>query len=257
MVQGVCIDTPAAQSETLPFRVAIATDEQMQGVVQLRAESYGKHLPEFGRKLRQPEPADSEVGCEVFVATSKLDGSVIGTLRTHANIVKALPLQGSLQLPTRFDNTRLVETTRLCIKGNLNSSLVRSALFKALHRYCLAQEMDWMLAAGRRPVDRIYDSLYFQDVGEPGARYPMAHAGGIPHRVMYFSPGKAQSLWHTNRHPLYRFVFETHHPDIDLSDARDIRPSTAGARNFSIPVQTGEMRLKGDSGRAGGLAAHQ
>lgn len=223
MVQAGGIETLVSHSESLPFRVEIASDAHMDGVIQLRAASYGKHLPELGAKLREAEAADFDVGCEVFVATSKLDGSVIGTLRTHANIMKALPLQHSLQLPPRFRGSRMVETTRLCIKGNPHSSVVRSALFKALHSYCLEQNVDWMMAAGRRPVDRIYDSLHFQDVGQPRNFYPMAHASGVPHRVMCLDPQEVRPLWLEAQHNLYRFFFETQHPDIDLSGAKSIR----------------------------------
>jgi len=74
-----------------------------------------------------------------------------------------------------------------------------------------------MMAAGRRPVDRIYDALMFADVGEAGVFYPMAHAAGVPHRVMSFSPARAKANWAACHHPLYEFVFETLHPDIDLT----------------------------------------
>jgi hypothetical protein len=215
-----CIPMQKLHTEILPFRVEIASPEQMEGVIQLRAASYGKHLPELGAKLREPEAADFEVGCEVFVATSKLDGSVLGTLRTHANLAKALPLQHSLKLPSRFHNTRMVEATRLCVKGNPHSSLVRSALFKALHTYCLERNVGAMMATGRRPVDRIYDSLYFSDVGESGVFYPMTFTGGVPHRVMHLAPEAVQRLWNASQHSLYQFFFETQHPDIDLSAAK-------------------------------------
>ena len=208
--------------ENLPFRVEVASRQQLDDVASLRAATYGKHLPGLAATLSQPEPADFARGCEVFVARSKIDGSLLGTLRTHSNVFNPLPLQASLELPERFRGTRMVETTRLCVKGSPGASTVRSALFKALHRYCLEQRVDWMLAAARRPVDRIHDSLLFMDVKEPGVYYPMAHAGGVPHRVLSFSPDDAEQLWRINQHPLHRFMFQTHHPDIDLSMAHDL-----------------------------------
>lgn len=208
--------------ERLPFRVEIAAPHNLAAVAALRAASYGKHLPTLGAKLHQPEAADFDPACAVFVAKSKLDDSLLGSFRTHANVSSVLPLQTSLQLPVRFRGSRMVETTRLCIKGNPNASAVRSALFKALHLYCLAQKVDWMMAAGRRPVDRIYDGLLFQDVGEPKMFYPMAHASGVPHRVMSLAPLAVEPLWGACRHPLYHFFFETSHPDIDLSGAKNL-----------------------------------
>lgn len=209
-------------TERLPFRIEIASKHNLGQVTALRAAAYGRHMPTFAAQLEQPEASDFESGCEVFVAISKLDGTALGTLRTHANVHKPLPLQASMQLSGRFNGARMVETTRLSIAGGVSSSVVRSALFKALHLYCLQQKVDWMLAAGRRPVDRIYDALLFKDVNEPGAYYPMSHAGGVPHRVMSLAPDQVKPLWAEKGQSLYGFFFETDHPDIDLSGARNL-----------------------------------
>lgn len=204
-------------TQILPFVVRMALQSDLDNVAEMRCGAYGKHIPELGLKLREPEESDFELGCEVMVAHSKFDGSLLGTLRTHANVFRPLPMQASIQLPEQYQGVRMVETTRLCVKGSPNSSLVRNALFKALFQYCYSQNITWMMAAGRRPVDRIYDALMFVDVGEPGVFRPMAHAGYVPHRVMSFSPMHAQANWAACLHPLYEFVFETRHPDIDLT----------------------------------------
>lgn len=211
-----------APTALLPFRVEIASKEQMDEVAQLRSATYGRHLPELAKKLQEPEPADFDLTCEVFVVRSKLDGSLLGSMRTHANVHHPLPLQASIGLPANFNHARMVETTRLCVAGSPNSPLVRSSLFKALYQYTLMQKVDWMMATGRRPVDRIYDSLLFSDVQETGRFYPMTHVGGLPHRVMCLSPIDAKEMWGAVRHPLYEFVVDTHHPDIDLSAAANL-----------------------------------
>lgn len=206
-------------TQTLPFVVRMASEGDLEEVAALRASAYGKHMPGLAVRLREPEESDYELGCEVMVARSKFDGSLLGTLRTHANVFNPLPLQASITLPERYQRMRMVETTRLCVKGGPNSSLVRNVLFKALFQYCASQNVDWMMAAGRRPVDRIYDALLFADVGEPDVFHPMAHAGGVPHRVMSFSLLHAKANWAACHHPLYEFVIDTLHPDIDLSMA--------------------------------------
>lgn len=204
-------------TEILPFVVEMAREGDLHEVAALRSASYGKHIPALGMVLQKPEECDYELGCEVIVARSKFDGTLLGTMRVHTNAFKPLPLQMSLSLPAKLANTRMVEATRLCVKGSPNASLVRNALFKALFQYCVAQNVVWMMAAGRRPVDRIYDALLFSDVGESGKFYPMAHASGVLHRVMNFSTFEAQATWGACEHPLYRFVFETLHTDVDLS----------------------------------------
>jgi hypothetical protein len=82
--------------------------------------------------------------------------------------------------------------------------------------------VDWMMAAGRRPVDRIYDSLLFTDVEREGLFYPMAHANGILHRVMCLSPSEAQASWTSKNHPMLGFFCETAHPDIRISNVADL-----------------------------------
>jgi hypothetical protein len=219
--------------ERLPFTVGIATERDLRDVAKLRALAYGRHLPGLGARLQEPEAADYEPGCQVFLARSKFDGDVLGTLRTHANIHKPLPLEASVELPRRLTGSLMVETTRLSVLGGPGASLVRNALFKALYSYCHDQGVDWMLAAGRHPVDRIYDGLLFEDVLDKRVYYPMAHAAGVPHRVMKLSPGDARSIWAANAHPLYAFMVQTQHPDINLSGARALRAPTA--RNQSAP----------------------
>jgi hypothetical protein len=215
-------DSVVRMDEILPFRVEVVSRHQLQEVANLRAATYGKHLPDLAASLGQPEPADFSRGCEVFVARSKLDDSLLGTLRTHANVFNPLPLQASIELPERFRRARMVETTRLCVKGGLSASVVRNALFKAMHQYCLDQNVDWMVVAARRHVDRIHDSLLFEDVKEPREYYPMAHAGGVPHRVLSMSVVDMQRQWSICKHPLYSFGFETRHSDIDISMAQDL-----------------------------------
>lgn len=209
-------------SERLPFRVRVATAKELMAVASLRAAAYGKHLPALATHLLQPEAADFELGNEVFVAVSKLDGSMLGTIRTHSNLFKPLPLEASMDLPAHFRGRRLIEATRLSVLGDLKASLVRDALFKTFFQYCLSQKADWMLAAGRRPVDRLYDTMLWRDVDGVGNLYPMAHAAGVPHRVMCMAPGEAEPIWRAAEHPLFRFAFETLHPDLDFTGVRPL-----------------------------------
>lgn len=242
-------------SEILPFVVRVATEQDMDRIAALRAATYGKHLPELAGKLREPEACDTELGCEVIVAAAKLDGSLLGTLRTHANVFKPLPLQSSIRLPEKFQDMRMVEATRLCVMGHSNSSMVRSALFKALFQYCNAQKVDWIMAVGRRPIDRIYDALLFSDVADSGKFYPMAHVNGVPHRVMGLRSA-TQANWAAAQHPLYRFVFETHHADIDLSESSNLNfPWHCPETNLGVDSST---QFLGDVGMVvqGEMLAH-
>ena len=228
-------DAAAKLHNRLPFRISLATRADMDAVARLRTSSYGRHLPELGERLAQSEPADFEAGCEVLVATSKLDGSLLGTLRIHSNVLKPLPLEASVDLSSAYAGSRMAEATRLCIKSSTASSLVRSALFKAFYFYCAEQQVDWMLAVGRRPVDRLYDALLFSDVGEAGRYVPMAHVGNVPHRAMSLATASVEPSWMRAGHALYGFFFLNDHLDIDLSGAKSLE-DLEHSRRVALPM---------------------
>jgi hypothetical protein len=58
--------------------------------------------------------------------------------------------------------------------------------------------------------------LGFGDLDAEGRSVPLAHAGGMPHRVLVFDSMTAERTWHTAKNGLYAFMIDTLHPDIDL-----------------------------------------
>ncbi|MBK4738932.1 hypothetical protein [Noviherbaspirillum pedocola] len=73
-----------------------------------------------------------------------------------------------------------------------------------------------MVIAARSPVDRSYDRLLFKDI-VPGMGYvPFKHVGNIPHRVMALEVQKARDIWLQAKHPLFEFMAQTRHEDIDI-----------------------------------------
>jgi hypothetical protein len=77
--------------------------------------------------------------------------------------------------------------------------------------------IDWLVIAARPPLDKQYRSLLFHDLFEDDRPVPMRHAGGIAHHVLAFEVRTAEARWAEARHPLYDFIFRTHHPDLTIS----------------------------------------
>ncbi|MEJ0045362.1 MAG: hypothetical protein WDN04_03855 [Rhodospirillales bacterium] len=148
-----------------------------------------------------------------------MDGSPLGTMRIQSNHDKPLVLEQSIELPAKFRGASLAEATRLGVSQKRVGMIVKTALFKAFYLACVEAEIEWMVIAGRAPMDRQYEALQFEDVDPDGAFVPLRHAGNIPHRVMAFEVGTAEARWRAADHKLYDFVFRTHHPDIDVSGA--------------------------------------
>lgn len=208
---------PGMTEERLPFSVRIVrSEEDLDKAVSIRHSAYGRHIPAVAALLEKAEANDNEPGSVVLLAESKLDGSPLGTMRIQTNRYKPLALEQSIKLPSWLQGNSQAEATRLGVTSNRMGRLVKTALFKAYYQYCLLEEIEWMVIAGRSPLDRGYEALLFQDVVPGGGFIPMRHAGNIPHRVLAFNIERAEFNWRQARHPLCGFVFDTSHPDIDL-----------------------------------------
>ena len=223
---------PAGLAEqTLPFTVRVVRDRQeLMKAVHIRQAAYGRHLPEFARSLNLPEDLDLRPGVAVLLAESKLDGAPLGTMRIQTNRYQPLALEQSLTLPAALAGRPLAEAARLGVTEQRVGRMVKTVLFKAYFQYCQAAGIEWMVIAGRAPIDRQYERLLFDDV-YPGMGYvPLGHAGGLPHRVMSFEVGSAERRWAAACHPLYDFIFETTHPDIRLDlDGEEVVAAAAAA----------------------------
>ena len=203
--------------ELLPFTLRVVrSQESLEKAVHIRHAAYARHLPEFAQTLKEPEPADFAPGVVLLLAESKLDGSALGTMRLQSNEFKPLALEHSIDLPDWLRTQRLAEATRLAVTADRLGRMVKTVLFKSYFQHCQTTGVDWMVIAGREPIDRMYDSLLFEDVF-PGRGYiPCRHIGNLPHRVMSFHIASAQERWARANHPLLDFICTTAHPDIKL-----------------------------------------
>jgi hypothetical protein len=206
-----------APTEKLPFTLKIVhTQRELEQAVLIRQAAYDRHLPAFAKTLGKPESADFEKGTVVLLAESKVDGSALGTMRIQTNAYKPLCLEQSIDLPQWLKESPMAEATRLGVTNQVGGRLVTTALFKAFYMYCQQIGVEWMVIAGRAPVDRMYQRMLFQDVFPGQGMVPLAHANNLPHRVMQFSVKTAFARWSAADHPLLKFAALTHHPDITL-----------------------------------------
>ncbi|RJG03069.1 N-acyl amino acid synthase FeeM domain-containing protein [Noviherbaspirillum sedimenti] len=209
---------PAATAEErLPFTVRLVHNQQdLSKALQIRYAAYARHVPSFAESLKLAEPTDSNDGVAILLAESKFDGSPLGTMRIQTNGFNPLSLEQSVELPDWLQDKSLAEATRLGVTEQKVGRIVKTVLFKAYYLYCVQNGIDWMVIAGRSPIDRQYDRLLFSDV-YPGMGYiPLRHANNMPHRVLAFEVGTAEERWNLAKHPLTNFIFHTSHPDINI-----------------------------------------
>ena len=212
-------DVPALKkTENLPFTIRIARDsESMEKAVRIRREAYGRHLPDLAASMTQPDEADFAPGTTVLLAESKLDGKALGTMRIQTNEFNSLKLETSFKLPEPYKNSSLAESTRLGTANGRAGPLVKAVLFKSFYMFCCKKKVDYMIITARKPLDRQYEHLLFQDVDEQAGYIPMQHVGGIGHKVMYLKTENVYPWWKEKQHSLFSFFFEMKHPDIILN----------------------------------------
>ena len=204
-------------TERLAFEVRpVETQDDLFKAVAIRYEAYSRHLPELGRRLTAPEPADTEPGYTVLLAENRLDRSPLATVRLQTNEFGPLALERSIELPGWLQGRKLAEATRLALADTVRGRFVTQVMFKAFFQFCLEQEVEWMVVCARPPLDRIYLSLLFEDVVAGGAFIPLKHSANIPHRALAFNVATAEARWRTAGHSMYAFMGLTLHPDIHV-----------------------------------------
>jgi hypothetical protein len=204
---------------SLSFTVRLARQRaDLADACRIRAAAYGHHLPQMTQPLAAPDALDGQSGTAIVLCRDKCSGAATGTLRIQRNLHAPLLLEASVILPRRFADHPRAEITRLAVVPGADAA-TRLALMKASYLYALASQVRWLVIGARSDaLIRIYRRLGFEDVLEPDDRVPLAHAGGLPHRILAFDVVAAERTWRAAGHGLYPFMIETFHPDLALFD---------------------------------------
>ncbi|MET0983288.1 MAG: hypothetical protein ABWY02_14390 [Telluria sp.] len=212
--------------ERLPFTIRrVETEDDLLKAVRIRHAAYARHVPDFARSLALPEAADYESDTIVLLAESKLDGTPLGSTRIRTNLFRPLDVEEELELPDWLQGRRSVEATRLGVDEGRTGRVVKMALIKACYMYCQQNDIEWSIATGRPTVARQYEQMLFVDVFPDEGPIPLPHVGNLPHRIMAFEIASFEARWAAARHPLYKFFFDTRHPDIDVGPRPEPRLS--------------------------------
>ena len=207
--------TPSAT--VLPFIIRVVrTEDHLKKAVEVRSTTYGRHHPEVAEKLSAPEQEDRSPFSLILLAESKIDGAALGTLRIELNTKNRLPVEGLLPPNSECSNKTIAYVTRLGVQARADASLTKLSLFKALHRYCLACQIDWIVVTARPPLDRQYRTLGFLSVYDEDILVPIPWSANIPMKVMSLETISCERVWRKRQHPLYEFMFKEYCPDIQI-----------------------------------------
>lgn len=203
--------------QSLRFTLGIARSEvQLRAACRVRSASYGHHLPNVASIWDEPDQLDRDPDTVVFVAICKSTGQPVGTVRLATNARRPTQIERCAQIPPAITAGLVAEVTRLAVLPGHDDPSVKLGLMKATYLYCLARQVQWMVIGARsESLVRQYHRLGFTDVGD-GTEVPLAHAGGLPHRILAFDVTSAERNWHAAAHPFYEFMVGCVHPDIEL-----------------------------------------
>lgn len=235
----------------LPFTVRLVrTNDQLTRAIDVRSATYARRLPSLARALGSAETEDMLRDSIILLAESKETSAPVGTLRIRSNLHGPTEFECALQLPEKFQGRSIAHVSRLGVIGGRAGVQVKLALFKALYRYCLATQIEWIMATGIPPRDRDYLSLLFEDVFPEKGLVALPSSMGIPARLLAFNVRTAEQRWRETGHPFYDFMCIQVHEDIRIFDSvsgawansRATRwrgPSSKGTQpelTFDIPV---------------------
>lgn len=193
-----------------------ASHEDLLDACAVRAQAYGHHLPELSPSLREPDSLDADPGTTVFLCRDKACGRAIGTMRVQTSHAGPLRMEGSVVLPGWLAAAPRAEITRLAVAPGVDP-LTKLCLMKASYLFCMAQGVRWMaIGARNEALIRNYRRLGFVDALGHDELVPLAHTGGLMHRILAFDVLSAEHAWAAARHPLYDFMVQTLHEDLKV-----------------------------------------
>ena len=212
-------------TQSLTFSVRIArTRTDLQAACRVRSMSYGHHVPQLQTTLMEPDVVDADENTVVVLCVDKKTGEAVGTARFQTNAGGPLLIEHSMTLPAEMRDDTRAEITRLSAVAGADP-LVKLCLMKASYLFCLATQVRWMVIGARsEALVRQYRRLGFCNVFEDGRLVPLLHAGRLDHHILCFNVTTAESRWREKNHPLYEFMIETAHPDIQLFSTRPALP---------------------------------
>lgn len=205
---------------SLGFRLQpVASHADLLDACAVRAGAYGHHVPEMGLRLAEPDAIDLAAGTTVFLCRDKATGRATGTMRVQTSHAGPLMMERSVALPDWLAVAPRAEITRLAVVVGADP-LTKLCLMKASYLFCMAQQVQWMAIGARNDaLIRNYRRLGFVDALGRDERVPLAHTGGLLHRILAFDVVSAERAWAAARHPLYGFMVCTRHDDLQLEPA--------------------------------------
>ena len=169
-------------AQPLPFSVSIArTLEDMAELVGVRSTSYSRHNAPGAARLSSAEEQDHGNDAILVMARSKLNGSVVGSVRIQTRLLRPLMVESATSLPAEFINGRPIELMRGSVRNGVVGRMVSAALAKASYQVSKTCDFSHIIVTCRDPVHLMYRAYQFDDLLD-GVMIDLPYSPGAKHK---------------------------------------------------------------------------
>jgi len=112
----------------------------------------------------RPEAEDHRPETLLLMAESRTTGQLLGAARLIHNGHVPLKLEQAFGVQGLFQSRFVAEAGRLTVLGIPESRMATLALVKAMYEICFHAGIEWAAITARRPMDRVYLAMQFDDV---------------------------------------------------------------------------------------------
>jgi len=202
--------------KSLPFVVRLASSERdLFDVVSLRSRTYSRHKAPAAHLVQAPEDQDLRGDGLILVARSKVDGIAVGSVRVQTRIRRPLSVESAMRLPNDVVARNPIELMRGSIINGVAGRMVSASLAKTTFLLCQQFSFSHVIVTCREPVDLMYRAYRFDELLN-GKLIDLPYSPGAQHKVLCLPIDEAAERWRLENRPLYDFMVDTKHPDIQL-----------------------------------------
>ena len=204
----------------------------------LRSQTYFRHNAPAAGLVRSPEEQDRRGDAVLLIARSKLDGTAVGSVRVQTRVSRPLMVESAIRLPAEVAGANPIELMRGSITNGVAGRMVSASLAKANFLLCRRFDFSHVIVTCREPVDLLW--AYQSDELLSGELIELPYSPGALHKVLCLPMREATERWHSRNRPLFDFMMNTDHPDIQV-DLEQVQAQLARAMKAPPQAQTARV----------------
>jgi len=190
------------------------TEEGLRRVFDIRWEGYKKYV---NKKEEVIDEYDFASNATLLLAEDGFNEPV-GTMRILDRRHGKIELDEFIEVDSLLTEheKQCAEVTRFSFSKHLKSKLIKYLLWKAVFRYCQANQINTLLISMPPSAARDYQRLFLlEDLGPSGV-YHHRRLGNAEHHTFKCDIPRTIEFLRSSKHPLYEFFCTDNHPNISM-----------------------------------------